>query len=282
MEKLGDILKKTRINTSKANTDTSSSINVDDVNAECPLCKGAGFVYPMLDSGRPDYSKVVACKCGKDEMDGERVERLRRDSGDLALKLLIGMTFETFDSKRENLPKEQQDNLSKAYHTARDYAKNLDGWLVLLGRNGCGKTHLAAAIGNYQLQKGTPVYFKVVPDLLDHLRSAFGPESRATYDEVFERIKNVRLLILDDFGEQASTPWAQEKLYQVINYRYNAQLPTVITSCSTLEDIETRISSRLADPRLSMSFYISVPDYRSDLSPSEAGKQQNRRTRRPR
>lgn len=239
-------------------------------------------MYPMLDSGRPDYSRVVACKCGKDEMDGERVERLRRDSGDLALKLLRNMTFDTFDPKRDNLPREQQENLSKAYKTARDYAQHLDGWLVFLGPNGCGKTHLAASIGNYQLKKGNPVYFKVVPDLLDHLRSAFGPESRSTYDEIFERVKNAPLLILDDFGEQASTPWAQEKLYQVINYRYNAQLPTVITSCFSLEDIEMRISSRLADIRLSTSFNINVPDYRSDLSPSEAGKQQSRRTRRTR
>jgi DNA replication protein DnaC len=282
MEKLGEILKKTQISTSKASTGTSLSADAGDAKAECPLCKDAGFVYPILPSGRPDYSKVVACKCGKDERDGERVERLRRESGDLALKLLRGMTFDTFDPKRVNLPKEQQENLSKACQTARDYAKHLDGWLVFLGPNGCGKTHLSAAIGNYQLQKGNPVYFKVVPDLLDHLRSAFGPESRATYDEIFERVKNAPLLILDDFGEQAGTPWAQEKLYQVINYRYNAQLPTVITSCFSLEDIETRISSRLADIRISTSFNINVPDYRSDLPPSEVGKQRSSKSRRAR
>jgi DNA replication protein DnaC len=252
------------------------------VKDECPLCKGAGFVYPMLDSGRPDYSRVVACSCGKEEMDGERVERLRRDSGDLALKLLRSMTLESFDPKRENLPREQQDSLNFVYNRARNYAKNPEGWIVFLGTNGCGKTHLAAAIGNYQLQKGNPVYFKVVPDLLDHLRSAFSPESRSTYDEIFERVKNAPLLILDDFGEQTGTPWAQEKLYQVINYRYNAQLPTVITSCSTLEDIETRISSRLADIRLSTTFNIDAPDYRSDFSSSEVGKQKGHRTKRPR
>ena len=282
MERLGEILKKIPISTSKASTGTSSSADASDANIECPLCKGAGFVYPVLPSGRPDYSKVVACKCGKEELDGDRVERLRRESGDLALKLLRSMTFETFDPKRVNLPQEQQENLTKACSVARNYAKNPEGWLVLLGPNGCGKTHLAAAIGNAQLQKGNPVYFKVVPDLLDHLRSAFSPESRATYDEIFERVKNAPLLMLDDFGEQSGTPWAQEKLYQVINYRYNAQLPTVITSCFSLEDIEARVSSRLADLRLSMSFNINVPDYRSDLSPSEAGKQQSRRTRRAR
>jgi DNA replication protein DnaC len=282
MEKLGEILKKIPISTSKASTGTSSSAETGDAKAECPLCKGAGFVYPVLLSGRPDYSKVVACKCGKEELDSERAERLRRESGDLSLKRLRSMTFETFNVKRGDITQEQQENLTKAYKHAQNYAKRLNGWLVLLGPNGCGKTHLAAAIGNYQLQKGNPVYFKVVPDLLDHLRSAFGPESRSTYDEIFERVKNAPLLILDDFGEQSGTPWAQEKMYQVINYRYNEQLPTVVTSCATLEDIEARISSRLADQRLSITFNISVSDYRTDLPPSEVGKQQSRRVGRQR
>ncbi|MEA1959197.1 MAG: ATP-binding protein [Chloroflexota bacterium] len=262
---------------------TSSSVDSDTAEGmECPLCKGAGFVYPLNASGRPDFSRVVVCKCSQEELDGGHLEHLRRASGDLALKLLKSMTFETFDPKRVNLPKEQQDNLNHAYQTARSYAKNLDGWLVFMGPNGCGKTHLAAAIGNYQLDKGNPVYFKVVPDLLDHLRSAFGPESGIAYDEMFERVKCAPLLMLDDFGEQAGTPWAQEKLYQVINYRYNERLPTVITTCYSLEDIETRISSRLADYRLSISFNINVPDYRSDLSPSEIGKQRSHRGRRTR
>jgi len=58
--------------------------------------------------------------------------------------------------------------------------------------------------------------------------------------------------VLDDFGEQAGTPWAQEKLYQVINHRYNARLATVITTSSSLDEIENRISSRLVDPKISV------------------------------
>ena len=82
---------------------------------------------------------------------------------------------------------------------------------------------------------------------------------------MFERVKTTPLLVLDDFGEQSATPWAQEKLYQVINYRYNAQLPTVITTSRTLEELEGRISSRLADAKMSTPFNITAPDYRTDL-----------------
>jgi len=235
------------------------------------------LVHPVLPSGRPDFTRVVPCRCNQGEPEEERLLRLRQDSGDLGLKLLRNMAFENFDPKRVNLPLEQQQILGDAYKLARRFAEEPEGWLVLLGPNGCGKTHLAAAIGNYQLKKGKPVLFVFVPDFLDHLRSTFSPDSKVTYDDLFERVKKAPLLILDDLGEQSSTPWAQEKLYQLINYRYNARLPTVVTSCFSLEEIETRIGSRLGDPRVSNPFNINVPDYRSELAPSDRGRRRRAR-----
>jgi DNA replication protein DnaC len=182
------------------------------------------------------------------------------------------MTFDNFDPKRVNLPLEQRQNLEEAFHKALSFAKSPEDWLIFQGTNGCGKTHLAAAIANYLLRAGKPVSFIIIPDFLDHLRSTFSPESKVTYDELFERVKKAPVLILDDFGEHSSTPWAQEKLYQLINYRYNARLPTVITMCYSLDEIETRISSRMADPRLSLVFNIIAPDYRADRQVTERPK----------
>ncbi len=187
----------------------------------------------------------------------------------LELGLLKSMTFEKFDYKRVNLPPEQRENLEFVFRVALDFAQSPDGWLVLMGVTGCGKTHLAAAIANYRLQAGKPALFLVVPEFLDHLRSAFSPESRVSYDQLFESAKNAPLLILDDFGEQSATPWAQEKLYQVINYRYNARLPTVITTSCSLDEMESRISSRLTDIKISNPFNIMAPDYRTDLRSSQ-------------
>ncbi len=174
------------------------------------------------------------------------------------------MTFANFDYKRINLPLEQRENLEKAFHTAFSFAQSPEGWLVLQGINGCGKTHLAAAIVNYRYQAGKPALFVVVPEFLDHLRYTFSPESKISYDQLFEKVKTAPLLVLDDFGEQSTTPWAQEKLYQVINYRYNAQLPTVITTVCSLDEIESRIGSRLIDYHISIFFTITVPDFRGD------------------
>jgi DNA replication protein DnaC len=106
----------------------------------------------------------------------------------------------------------------------------------------------------------------VVPDLLDHLRSTFSPESTVTDDQVFEEVKNAPLLIMDDLGKQSTTPWAQEKLYQVINHRYNHQLPTVVTTNCSLDEIDSPVSSRLADPKISVVWNINAPDYRTDAT----------------
>lgn len=189
-------------------------------------------------------------------------------TGGLELELLRGMTFDNFDQRRVNLLPEKRQNLEQAFRLALDFAKSPDGWLVLLGDTGCGKTHLAAAIANYRLQAGKPVKFEVVPDFLDHLRFTFSPESRVSYDQLFEEVKGTPLLILDDFGEQSTTPWAQEKLYQVINYRYNARLATVITTRCSLDEIDSPISSRLSDPKLTVVWNITAPDYRTDATSS--------------
>lgn len=180
-------------------------------------------------------------------------------------ELQKSMTFDNFDWKRVNLLPEQRENLKEVFRVAVDFAKSPEGWLVFQGVNGCGKTHLAAAIVNYRYQAGKPARFIVVPDFLDHLRSTFSPDSTISYDQLSESVKTSPLLVLDDFGEQASTPWAQEKLYQVLNYRYNARLATVITTCYSLDEIESRISSRLVDPRFSLAFNITAPDFRGDV-----------------
>jgi len=187
------------------------------------------------------------------------------------------MTFENFDWRRANLTPEQRENLEYAFRLAFEFAKSPDGnWLVFMGQTGVGKTHLAAAIANYRYQAKKPATFVVVPEFLDHLRSTFSPESKVSYDQLFESVKNSPLLILDDFGEQSTTPWAREKLYQMINYRYNARLPTVFTTRYSLEEIleeiESSISSRLVDKQISTPFNINVPDYRGDVRASQGSK----------
>ncbi len=187
-------------------------------------------------------------------------------------ELQKNMTFINY-KRRTDLSMEQQDNMDAAYRLAFDFAKNPEGWLVFMGETGCGKTHLAAAIVNFRYEVGKPALFIVVPDFLDHLRSNFSPESKVSYDQFFESVKSTPVLVMDDFGEHIETPWVREKIYQIINYRYNSRLPTVITTQYSLDEImnnlDASVSSRLADRQLSVTFNIMAPDYRNERRPGQ-------------
>ncbi|MBM4431974.1 MAG: ATP-binding protein [Chloroflexi bacterium] len=151
--------------------------------------------------------------------------------------------------------------MKKSLTIARDYARNPRGWLVFSGGYGCGKTHLAAAIANYRVYNGYPAIFVVVPDLLDHLRAAFGPSSTVGLDRRLEEIRRAPLLVLDDLGTQSATPWAQEKLFQIFDYRYNARLPTVITITQDVE-LDPRLKTRILDVSACQVLAITAPSYR--------------------
>jgi DNA replication protein DnaC len=205
---------------------------------------------------------------------------LLQEVGGITPQFLADKTFETFDPQGMNADANGRESLRTALIDARRFAEKPENWLVLLGVHGCGKTHLAAAITGHQLRMGRPVFFAVVPDLLDHLRSTFSPDSKVTYDKLFEAVKTSPLLILDDLGTESSTPWAHEKLYQILNFRYNSSLPTVVTVAGFLEDMEGRVRSRLMHPKISQVMTIVAPDYRVPFEQSDRPRPAQRGRRR--
>ncbi|MBS1967800.1 MAG: ATP-binding protein [Chloroflexi bacterium SZAS-1] len=218
----------------------------------CPHCEGAGYYKEAVPFGHPHFGVLFPCDCKLQEKELRRIDELERLSN---LELLRDKIFETFVP---DVP-----GVRRAYLRAVEYAKRPQGWLVLFGNYGVGKTHLAAAIANHALKRQIQVLFAIVPDLLDHLRSTFGPSSEVEYDERFEMIRTVPLLVLDDLGTENTTPWAREKLFQIMNYRYNDALPTVITSNRKPEDIDPRIFSRMSDRALCEEhIIIDAADYR--------------------
>jgi DNA replication protein DnaC len=205
--------------------------------------------------------------------------------GHLELSSLVHLKnrkFINFEPRdKEGLPREVVDDLGDAFDGARAFAQNPEGWIVFVGPPGSGKTHLAAAIGNFRAELGIPPLFIVTPDLLDYLRATFSPESTTRYDRRFEEIKMTPLLILDDLGAHAQSPWAKEKLFQIINHRYNAELPTVITmSLDALKEIDPRIKIRLADARICEYYTITAPAYKHPESKKETRKEKTRRGKR--
>ncbi len=245
----------------KANSQTSS--NNPDPNLpgdpDCPICGGLGYYRLDVPINHPNFGKLISCACRQGRIQQHIRDRLFAMSN---LNELSHLTFDNFKPRgRIGLGPLQADSLEQAYNHAMQFSRSRKGWLLLQGHYGCGKTHLAAAIANHTVEMGLPTLFITVPDLLDSLRYAYQNQN-LTFEEKFEEIRRTPLLIMDDFGTQNATPWAQEKLFQILNYRYINRLPLVITTNLSLEEIEGRIRSRLQDPELVTRVQIHAPDFR--------------------
>ena len=197
---------------------------------------------------------------------GHLNSRLALGIGEVRSEMLSRMTFADFNVAggiRAN--KREQEELTRALHSAQTFASFPEGWLLFTGSRGSGKTHLAVAIAGESLRQGRQVFFAFVPTLLDHLRMTYSPDSPVAFDDLFEQVLNSQLLILDDLGAENSTPWAEEKLYQIVVHRHEARLATVITTASSMEELEDgkpRIASRLVDSMVVDWVPIDAPNYR--------------------
>ncbi len=261
-----------KVESPTANADSKpvpSLRNLQDVfpaalGSKCSKCGGTGFYRRDVPLGHRHFGEAFPCECTLLRHQARYMGRLGEFS---QLEALASKEFVTFITDPPHYDEKSCENLRNAYQACLEFARDPQGWLFLQGRHGCGKTHLAAAISHTLLQDGVPVLFKPVPDLLDLLRSSYSPEAELSFDRIFSLVRDVSVLVLDDMGAQASTQWAKEKLYQLLNRRYVDQLPTVFTSNLAVWDFEDRLQSRLSDAKVVSRMVIDAPDYRAHGGP---------------
>ena len=263
-------------NDTRTTSSPNSSTEIENLvktlgDPNCPHCGGAGYVRMDVPLGHEKFGKLESCVCRAKDVAQSARNRLFALSN---LDRLSHLRFENFkamgNEKAKFMTPQEKENLYKAFETCEEFARLHTGWVLLEGGYGCGKTHLAAAIANDAVNKGIPTLFITVPDLLDSLRFAYA-DPETTFEQRFDEIRSADLLILDDFGTQNATAWAQEKLFQIINFRYINKLATVITTNLMLDEIEGRIRSRLQDDGFVKYIKISAPDYRRPEETSNPG-----------
>lgn len=251
---LGDVIKnQPTSNTSGASHPTNEADNIGEVYT-CPLCRDARFVHPTRGDGKPDYTRVIPCKCVEGKLADKRRIRMLEDCE--IPPRAAGWTFETF----ERLP-----GLEEAYDKALEFTEDSSDtkWLVLMSGSDRGKTHLLFAICHRWLEEGRPARYAYVPDLLDELRQGFRGEGDRSYEARWRFFRNVPLLALDDLGTENKTPWVQERLDTLIDYRLRQGLALVVATNTPMEDLPFRIRSRLE--REGRVIYIRAHDYHTRL-----------------
>ncbi len=253
MEPIGDIIGRMQ---ARAGDDAGEN---EPAAPLCPRCGGTGFLRFDVPFGDPQFGKIAPCGCKTTEIASDRARRFREMShlGPLADKRFDGFSIERAGSPYSRTATEV------ALRMAREFGEAPNGWLVLTGPSGSGKTHLAAAAVNEILDRDEGALWVFVPDFLDHLRTTFSPQSEVSYDELFTTVRDAPVLALDDLGAHSSSQWAEEKLYQILAHRFDARLPTIITSAKLLDSFEGRVRTRLQDSDISR--VVAVVGYNSEV-----------------
>lgn len=179
-----------------------------------------------------------------------------------SLALHLDQRFDNFSLKEGG---SDSDLLSHARNTAMAYAAHPHGWLVLAGNHGSGKTHLAAAVANAWKRACKSVLFAEFSDLKDFLVHTVRRDSDHAFDGIFRQLRKVPFLVLDNYDYRRlrsldrsdSGSWSRDKIRQLLDYRFNACLATVITICPEARDfLEPWMEARIHNPQ--RSTYVTV------------------------
>ena len=126
--------------------------------------------------------------------------------------------------------------------------------LLFSGDNGVGKTHLAVAVLRELAEsKGARGQFWDFHELIREIKSSYDPETKTTELQVLAPVVETDVLVLDDLGAWKMTDWMNDTLFYLLNSRYTARRPTIVTTNYQDADLE-RIKS--ADPLVRREYLV--------------------------
>ena len=197
--------------------------------SDCAICGGTGFEIVVRD----DREFAKACVCQTQGAKGPDIfERLRVPPRYRNCTL----TNFTVEDRQLRAAWEKASSFTAGYpHTGVSAGLGM----LFTGQNGVGKTHLAVAVLRELAEvKKARGQFWDFHELMREIRSSYNPDVRMTETEVLDPIIKTDILVLDDLGAWKMTDWMNDTLFYILNSRYLARRPTLITT--NFQDVSGR------------------------------------------
>lgn len=160
-------------------------------------------------------------------------------------------TFSNFDQKQDELAFKQ----CLAYAQRENLFTEEKNGLLILGTVGTGKTHLAASIANYLVEKGIPTQFGTFIDYLESIKREYDAIGQK---EELSRLKNTLMLVIDDLGKEKWSEWTQQVLFDIVNHRYEYRLPIVVTSNLNPDQLKKYVGEAIYSRLYEMCGYVRM------------------------
>lgn len=150
-------------------------------------------------------------------------------------------TFENFKVNNQN---ENAYKLAKGFVNNFEKAKEKGLGIMFIGNYGVGKTHLACSIAIELINNGIPVIYGSSISLLGKIRETYESNINTNEWQLLDLYSNTDLLIIDDLGKEKPSEWVLEKLYYIINQRYENLKPVVITTNYNIDELINRLTTK--------------------------------------
>lgn len=222
--------------------DDSDYVNPDDGLLYCGKCrtpKQCVVKLPCEGGGERSFNAPCLCECRKQELEEEKRRKQAQEEMAIVEKLkarsLMDEKFksQTFDTFRTTKDNGKVLRLCKRYADGFSEMMKKNQGLLFYGDVGTGKTFAAACIANALLNKRIPVVMTSFVKLLESAQSFKEDEEKLIY-----RLNQAKLLIIDDLGAERNTDFALEKVYDIVDSRYRAKLPMILTTNLELSDMQ--------------------------------------------
>lgn len=198
----------------------------------------------LIKDGR--YEIVADCSCVR----RERVELKLKKFNSLSIITRNNSTdlFENADAKEQY----DIDNLTNFKNYADNFKMIMqnNAGLTLAGTPGTGKTFFANCICNEIQENGHTVLSFNFSGYLRKIKNEFNTDKKSEIsmeDKLLHAVHEADMLFIDDFGSEKITEWGMEKLYNLIDTRYRANKPLIITTNLTGEDFKDNLGEKLFD-----------------------------------
>ena len=202
----------------------------------CPVCQDEGYI------------NGVRCQCFEQLLKQIAYEQLNKISP-LQLSSFESFQLSYYPANPENgssiIPRSKMENI---FHFCRQYALGFSSSssnLMMMGRTGLGKTHLSLAIGREVIEKGFGVIYVSAQNIFDKIEQEHFSKSGSEKESTLSLVLSCDLLILDDLGAEFSTNFTVSMLYNIINTRINAHIPTIINTNLSLLELQQKYSERI-------------------------------------
>jgi DNA replication protein DnaC len=233
----------------------------DTLTWSCSACKDEGYTSGAISYESYGASEKCFCKeCEKGKSmfadwakQPEQQEYFKNwKQNKIARALKLSGVDGLFRSKRlEDLKTTPtlQKECEKFVQNWQEMRKNGYGFFFW-GNVGAGKTHTSTALANELMEKQlVEVLFLNMPETVTRVKKTFDAEIKTADAKLFDRMKEVELLVIDDLGVEKYSDWLSDQIYQIIDHRWKNQKPMIITSNQSLNDLgkfyKPQVASRI-------------------------------------